>query len=1710
MNGPVDTAAVRLAPGTGVVGNPEPVELSGAERRRVLKEWNRTDAPFPAGTCMHELFEQQVLRTPDAQAAVCGTRSLTYAGLNERANRLAHHLRGMGVGPEVRVAVGFARGLDMLVSLMAVLKAGGAYVPLDLAYPADRLEFILRDARAAVLLTHEASRALLPVPDGLRVLSVDLAADDIARERADNPQSGVAARNLGYLIYTSGSTGVPKGVAIEHESAVVLLAWASALHTAEELGGMLASTSICFDLSIYELFLPLSLGGRCIIVENALALPTCAAADQVRLINSVPSAAATLLKTGGIPAGVTTVNLAGEPLRTEIVDALYARGVQRVYDLYGPSEDTTYSTFTLRRAGAPATIGRPISNTRAYVVDEALRPVAVGSIGELYLAGLGLARGYLGRPGLTADRFIPDPFSAGPGGRMYRTGDRVKWTEDGELEYLGRLDHQVKIRGFRVELGEIESAMRRFAGVRDCVVVAREDEPGDKRLVGYLTGAADVDALREQLRRTLPAHFVPSAFVALDEMPLTPNGKLDRKALPAPAMTSAEAYVAPRTPVEEVLAGAWAEVLGVARVGVDDNVFDLGAHSLLATRVVARVAEVFGVEMTVRAVFEAPTVALLAGRVDAARRADAPRLPALVPVERSVSPPLSFAQEGLWFLDRVQQAPASYNVPVEMRISGPLNVPVLARALGEIIRRHEVLRTVFQDRAGEPVQVINPFIGFHLPVEDLSALDGEERRAAASRRAAEEAAVPFDLAAGPLVRGRVLRLADDEHVLLLSLHHAVTDGWSMDVLYRELGDLYAAYLDGRESPLAEPALQYADYAAWERACLRGEVMDAELAWWKARLEGAPALLELPTDHPRATARGFGGARETVDFPPELAERLEALGRATGGSLYMVLMGAFQVLLGRYAGSDDVVVGSPIAGRTRRELQEMIGFFTSTLVLRTDLGGDPAFREVLRRVRDVTLSAYEHQQTPFEAVVRALHPGRSLSHSPVFQVMMVLQTGGPGPLLPGMTATVRENHPQSAKLDLTLSFIRGADGLRADLEYRTDLFERGTVQRMLRHLHNLLDQVSANADVRIGELALLDDAERAVVVDEWNRTDAPYPADACIHTLFEAQVARTPHALAATDGTQSVTYAELDARANRLARHLVALGVGAETRVAIGLARGVEMLVAMIAVLKAGGAYVPLDPAYPADRLAFTLRDARVAVMLTQESLRGSLPVENGVRVVSVDEPASAAAIAAESADGLGKRADARSLAYLIYTSGSTGVPKGVAIEHENAVALLTWAADLHTAEELGGMLACTSICFDLSVYELFLPLSLGGRVIIVENALALPSSPAVADVRLLNTVPSAASALLASGGIPAGVTTVNLAGEPLRTELVDALYAHGIQRVYDLYGPSEDTTYSTWTHRLAGAAPTIGRPISNTRAYVLDAGQRPVPVGVAGELFLAGRGLARGYLGRAALTAERFIPDPFTTAPGERMYRTGDRVRWTSTGNLEYLGRVDAQVKVRGYRIELGEIETALRRHDAVRDCVVVAREDVPGEKRLAAYVAGEVEAEALRAHLRQSLPEYMVPAAFVILHALPLTPNGKLDRKALPAPEFAAESAGYTAPRTPVEAELAGIWAEVLGVERVGVTDDFFALGGHSLLATRLVWRIRESMEGELDVVTLFNAPTIEAIAPGLSPRRSRRAVDAPVRRAGSSRLLEMLDDMGDDELDRLLEAHPDLQPLR
>ncbi|HKH48447.1 MAG TPA: amino acid adenylation domain-containing protein [Thermoanaerobaculia bacterium] len=2177
------------------------------ELHQVLSEWNDTARAAGQPLGVYQRFAAQVARTPEAVAVVHGAERVTYEELDHRARELAAQLRRMGVGPERVVGVSKERGVEMVASLLGVMAAGGAYLPLDPALPRERLEWMLGDAGAGVVIGKDFK-------DG----------KDFKVTTADGALMSLQSfGSLAYVLYTSGSTGRPKGVAVTHSSVSALLDWAAETYSREEMAGVFAGTSIAFDISVFELFAPLSLGGTVILGENVLALHGLPAAREVTLVNTVPSAMAELLRQGPLPPSVRTVNLAGEPLPAELVRRIRGATGARVLNLYGPTEDTVYSTGAEVDGDGPPPIGRPLPGSRSYVLDADLRPVPLGLVGELWLAGAGLARGYLHRPDLTAERFLPDPLGE-PGTRLYRTGDRARLRPDGQIELLGRVDHQVKVRGVRIELGEVEAALLRQPSVREAVADVREIN-GTRVLVAWVAGSEPTTGLRAAVAATLPSAMVPSLWVELPALPRTPSGKVDRRSLPAPELGGGgRARTAPRDAIEEALAEIWREALDLETVGVDDNFFDLGGHSLMAMRLLARIRHALGVELQVQELFERPTIALLARAVLAAPPRPAPPL---LPIPRNGHLPLSYAQERLWFLDRLAPGSAVYNMPGAFLLRGPLRPDALAQAFSELARRHEVLRTRFVEVEGRPVQAIDPAAPVPLPWIDLSGLPEDRREPEERRIAAEEARRPFDLQHDRMLRTALVRRQADEHVLLITAHHIAADGWSMGLMAHEVAELVRASLAGRPPALPVLPVQYADFAQWQRAWMTDDVLAVQLTAWRDRLEGAPARLDLPADHPYPTVQSFAGGRLPFALPEGLPEALHALGRSRGASPFMVLAAALLTLLGRLTGSEDLLLGTPVANRRRVETEPLIGLFVNTLVLRGDLTGDPPFAALLDRVRETALAAYLHQDLPFEKLVEELAPERSLGHAPLVQVLLVLQNAAQGSLeLPGLEVHPVAVDTGTSKLDLTLELSEDAEGLAGSIEYRRDLFDPATVEhlassyatllaaavadpetplselplltvfeqrqvttperllprrprpqepserpaaaprspteeilaslwaellgrtgfgpdddffawgghsllgtvlvsrlrqtfgvelpvralfeaptlaglaarvdealgrpelaalppiepaprtgplplsfaqqrlwlldrlepggsaynlplavrlaepldapalesalaavigrhealrtrfvevngepaqevalrgdtpvlpridlsalpgeirrwellrrlseeaersfdlaaglliraclfrlggesvlflnlhhiasdgwsigvlvhelglltrgetlpslpiqfpdfavwqrqwlqgevlvtqlawwrerlagvpplelptdrprppassyrgrhvplalaedlwsrvgaaartqgstpfmalltalqavlarwsgqtdsalgfpvanrrrpetegliglfvntlvlrgdlagdptgaellrrtrdaslgayahqdlpfeklveelrpernlgrsplfqvllalnaplpevealdvhtrtskfdlswlwrerggglvgslehstdlfdaptalRLAGHFERLLAGLADDPESRISDLPLLSEAERAQLAREWNDTEE-VPATT-LPELIDQQVARTPEAVALVAGAERLTYAELDRRARELADHLRELGVGPEDRVAVSLERSAELVVALLAVWKAGGAYVPLDPAWPRERLEWMLEDSGAGVVVGKD-LKDIKDIKDSKdKILALSSFGSFMSFRSfpsfRSSD---------SLAYVIYTSGSTGRPKGVAISHRSAAALALWAREVFTPEEMSGVLAATSVCFDLSIFELFVPLSLGGTVILAENALALPVLPAAGEVTLVNTVPSAMSELVRADALPASVRTICLAGEALRRDLVDRLLARPGLRILNLYGPSEDTTYSTFAEmtRDDRRPPAIGRPIPGTRAWLLDAAGHPVPLGAAGELCLGGAGLARGYLGRPELTAEKFVPGP----RGGRLYRTGDLARARTDGSLEFLGRIDHQVKVRGFRIEPGEIEAALVAHPAVHAAAVVVRETDSGDRLLVAWLTVEEAAPSpgeLREWLLARLPEPYVPGLFAVLDALPLTPNGKVDRTALARRPLPGHTTASQAPRTPLESAVAAVWAETLGVERVGVDDDFFALGGHSLLAARLVARLREALGVELPLRAVFEAPTVERLARRVETARPAQAEPplVPVPRMGDAPL--------------------------
>ncbi|WP_329570737.1 non-ribosomal peptide synthetase [Kitasatospora sp. NBC_01266] len=1667
--------------------------LAEGERQQLLTEWNATAAAVPAAT-LPELFQAQVARTPQATALAFEGAELSYAELNARANRLARLLVEHGAGPERRIALALPRTPELLVALLAVLKSGAAYVPIDPEYPADRIAYVLADAAPALVLVAAATAGRLPAGDGAPVLVLDSpeTLEALAARGEDDPRHAPRPEHPAYVIYTSGSTGHPKGVVLPHAALTNFLADMALRFPLEGHDTWVAVTTVAFDIAALELYLPLISGARVELAPRHTVIDPAALTALLRgsgatVLQATPSLWRALAERAEALAELPglRVLVGGEALPGPLAATL--AGLGEVTNLYGPTETTIWSTAARITDAAIPPIGRPIANTRLYVLDARLRPVPVGVAGELYIAGAGLARGYHERPALTAERFTADPFGT-PGSRMYRTGDLARWTAESELRFVGRADTQVKVRGHRIELGEIEAALLTHPGVTQSAVLAREDQPGDVRLVGYLlfgdpacgeppvaplpapaaapasdtntpAGSRDLAGLLRELRahlaERLPEYMVPSAFVALEAMPLTPNGKLDRKALPAPEQTGAQAGRAPRTEREELLCALFAEVLGLASVGIDDAFFALGGHSLLAIRLVSQVRAVLGVELAIRDLFEAPTVAGLERRLADAGAAR----PALLPAERPATVPVSYAQRRLWLLEKLGSAGAAYHLPMALRLRGPLDLPALEAALADLVARHEALRTVFGEGPdGLPYQRVLPAAVSVLTRAETTAAELTEALAA-------EAARPFDLAVDVPLRAALFALGADECVLLLTLHHIAGDGWSLAPLARDIETAYAARLGGAAPQWSPLPVQYADYALWQRELLGDEGEAESLAarqvdYWRQALAGLPEELELPTDRPRPLAAGHQGAAVSLTVPAELHRKLVDLSREHGVTLFMTLQASLATLLHRLGAGTDIPLGTPVAGRTDVALDELVGFFVNTLVLRTDLSGDPSFTELLDRVRESDLAAFAHQDVPFEHLVDALNPTRSLARHPLFQVMLALRNNTEAELaMPGLTVTALPTQVRSAKFDLSLFVTeqRGADGalggLRGELEYATELFDHSTVEVLGERWVRLLDALVAEPKLAVGQLDILGPRERERILHEWNDTTRELPV-ATLPELFQAQAARTPRATALVFEGAELSYAELNARANRLARVLVARGARPERTVALVLERSTEMVVSLLAVLKSGAAYLPIDPEYPVDRIAYLLEDGAPALVLATSATAAAAP--GGALVL--DTPRLAAELAAQpdadltDADRLAPLRLANP-AYVIYTSGSTGRPKGVAVPHRGVANRLAWMQTDHVMRPgEDRVLQKTPFGFDVSVWEFFWPLFNGGTLVVAKpgghkDPVYLAELIQRERITIAHFVPSMLQAFVQEPAAArcTGLRGVFCSGEALTAELRDR-FRQLLAEVplHNLYGPTEASVEVTaWTCEAGegGVAVPIGRPVANTRVYVLDAALRPVAPGVPGELYLAGVQLARGYLNRPGLSAERFVADPYGAA-GTRMYRTGDLVRWTAEGALVFVGRADDQVKIRGFRIELGEIAAALTSHQDVAQAAVLVREDRPGEKRLVGYLVPAVaqpDLPGLRKHLAGLLPDYMVPAALVVLAELPLTASGKLDRTALPAPDFTAAVTGR-APSTEREEVLAGLFAELLGLASVGVDDGFFELGGDSIISIQLVARARQA----------------------------------------------------------------------
>ncbi|MGB3205488.1 MAG: amino acid adenylation domain-containing protein, partial [Crinalium sp.] len=2110
-----------------------------ADESPILTGGKQTQVEYVQNQSIHELFEAQVERSPDAIAVVFEDRQLTYRQLNQEANQLANYLKTLGVKSEVLVGICVERSLEMIVGLLGILKAGGAYVPLDPAYPQERLAFMLADAQVSVLLTQEKLLEYLP-NNTAKVVCLDSDRENIAQYSQENLISQATEDNLAYVIYTSGSTGTPKGVMIQHKSLVNYTEAVSVEYQLNQNDKILQFASISFDISVEEIYPCLAVGATLVLRTDAMLATAKTFWEKCQewqiTVLDLPTAywheltAALEREKSTLPSSIRLVIIGGEKaLLTRLKTWYKYVGEQvRLVNTYGPTETTVSALMCdlrksiLENELTELPIGKPVSNTQAYILDSELKIVPVGTAGELYIGGIGLARGYFNRPDLTAEKFISN-FHREAGEknlgfnseRIYKTGDIVRCLADGNFEFIGRVDQQVKIRGFRIELGEIESVLSQHPAVQEAVVVDQENIPGQKRLVAYIvsnsgyelpedvnswntehvreaetlyneiyneqaasqdptlnfigwnssytdvlipevemrewvnntverilslqpqrilelgcgTGmlmfriaphcqkyvatdfsqkvlqelqykldgledklpqvilshrtadnfegiesnafdtvilnsvsqhfpnieymlgvmegavnavkpggrifigdvrslplleafhtsiqlykASDsltrqqlftrvrsrlsqegelvidpaffsalkqhlpkignvsiqvkhgsyhneltrfrydvtlhigdenpapteiswldwqeqqltlpklrqlllenqpgilglrgipnarlvneastlewlyqgsqpetvgewrsqllsqqhtaidpeqlwdltdnlpyvidikpsqnycydvilkhgdrlgnhilqvtddvsvqpwnyyanqpqkikisknlIPQIRSFLAEKLPNYMVPASWVMLEELPISPNGKVDRKALPVPDQTRTEAedFVAPRNPCEEVLGEMWAEILAVETISIYDNFFQLGGHSLLATQVMSRVREIFKVELPLKSLFDAPTVAGLAANIEQLRRQEQGlQIPPIELISRSQNLPLSFAQKRLWFLDQLIPNNPFYNIPQALRITGNLNILALEQSLSKIVQRHEALRTTFQLVDNQPVQVITENEILALPIIDLRQIPVEQQENAAIQQVTQAASEPFNLAKDRLIRCQLFQLSEQDYILLVVIHHIVSDGWSIGVFIKELGAIYQALATGTPPHLPDLSIQYADFAHWQQKYFNSEVLEKQLAYWKQQLAGAPAVLNLPTDRPRPQIQTYRGATTSFILPPQIAEAVKLLSQRQGVSIFMTYLAAFKTLLYRYTGQPEIVVGSPIANRHWSQIEELIGFFVNTLALRTNIEDHLSFEELLSKIREVALGAYAHQDLPFEQLVEALQPVRDLSYTPLFQVMFVLQnTPMPSLALGDLTLEPLVVETNIARFDLVLYLEQTNQGLVGSWEYNSDLFDATTIARMASHFQTLLEAVVANPHQRLAELPLLTASEEQQLLQEWNNTQVDYPQNICIHQLFETQVERTPDAVAVVFGEQQLTYRELNHRANQLAHYLQTLGVAPDVFVGICIERSLEMLVGILGILKAGGAYVPLDPSFPKERLGFMLEDAQVQVLLTQEKLLAELaPITlPNSQVICLDTAEKT--IAQNSRSNLVNAVLTTNLAYVIYTSGSTGKPKGVQICHHSLVNFINAMQQELELANSDKLLSVTTITFDIAGLEMFLPLTVGASVEIVSREVAadgIQLAEKLADgVTIMQATPATWKMLLLAGWQGNKQLKILCGGEALSKQLANQLLDK-CQCLFNLYGPTETTIWSTiYQVKPEDKIVAIGRPIANTQVYILDKNLQPLPVGVPGELHIGGDGLAKGYFKRPELTAEKFIENPFKQDRGQavegknfqkisdnRLYKTGDLACYLPDGNIEYFGRIDQQVKLRGFRIELGEIEAVVSLHPAVREAVVIVREDFPGQKQLVAYIVSDRQAQKneLRSFIKEKLPEYMVPTIFVMLDRLPLTPNGKVDRRSLPAPDQTGSelAENFVAARTPIEELVAGIWAEVLRLERVGIYDNFFELGGHSLLGAQIISLIRNNLQMELPLRKLFECPTVASLAEFLATASQEDSEQVP-----------------------------------
>jgi len=1681
--------------------------LTTAERWELEVALNQTTVDFSPHQFVHELFAEQVELNPEAVALVFGRQRVTYRELNARANRVAHYLRSQGIKPEQVVGICLERSIAMVEAIIGVLKAGGAYLPLDSEYPDERLAHMLKSSQATVLLTQKSLAGKLLGHDAKTIL-IEVAESEGSDQEIDATEIGLKANNLAYVIYTSGSTGTPKGVMITHHNLTnAYKSWNKAYGLSGRCTSHLQMASFSFDVFTGDVVRALCSGAQLVLVSRDTILSPSALyavmrQESIDCADFTPGVLRNLAQyldaTGQDLSFLKLIVIGSDSWNvSEYRKWRSLCGAEtRFINAYGVTEATVASSYfeetqqNLQQVGS-VPIGGPLPNIRLYILDQHRQTVPIGVAGELYIGGAGVGRGYLNQPELTEKSFIKDIFSDCLGDRLYKTGDIVRRLADGNIKFLGRRDNQVKIRGFRIELGEIEETLTQHLSVREAVVLAQADQTGSSQLSAYIVPSGEVSPsaadLREFLKQCLPMYMLPSRFVVIPAFPLTPNGKVDQRALASSGSFLSDSdhkdsFVLPRNPQEEVLVAIWCEILNLNRISIYDNFFELGGHSLLATQVISRIQETFLVKMSVSSLFEASSIAELAERVQKLRSKSVPQtLSPLQPFPREAdNAPLSFAQQRLWFLSQIRGMNVAYNILLKLDFQGDLQVYALEQSLVAIIQRHEVLRTRFLTIEGTPLQQILPSLSIVLKPIDLTSLAENEQDTQINYRMESESEHSFDLEEGHLIRATLFKRSPTSHILLLALHHIIADAWSVGILLKELSINYESLTRGDTSPLRPLPVQYADFVHWQRSCVEETVLQEQLHYWIKQLEDASPLLELPTDRPRLSQPSYRGSTEQFLLDEEFTSHLQKLGRRFGASLYMILLSAWAILLGRYSGQQDICIGSPIANRGRTEIEELIGFFVNTLVMRVHWEGNPRFSELLAQVRRISLDAYDHQDLPFERLVEILKPDRTLSYAPLFQVMFALHNTPTREIeLDGLTINKTDVFNSTAKFDLVLEISEVEKHLVGQLEYNSDLFDRDTIKRMVCHYQTLLQAIAANPEECVESLPLLTSEEQQHLLANISQTQADFPDVRCMQHLFEAQAEQIPHQVAIISPSEldnpELTYQELNNRANHLAYYLQSLGVGPEVLVGICIERSLMMLITVLAVWKAGGAYVPLDPAYPQERLHFMLEDSQAAVLLTQKTIVLDVPATT--QVVFLDD----FPLGDERLENPHTKVTPENLVYITYTSGSTGKPKGIAMTHRAVSNLIAWQVATSLVTPKAKTLQFAPLSFDVSFQEIMATWHGGGTLVLISEkerrdpSLLLDLLKTRRIQRLF--LPTAALQPLAVAGmyteeLPRDLREVWVGGEQMQiTPEIKHLFSVLTHcRLYNYYGPSE--CHAVTAAPLAEDVnhwpmlPSIGKPIPNTPIYILDKYQKPVPIGVTGEIYIGGNCLARGYLNRPELTQEKFIPDPFSKDIEARLYRTGDLAHYLADGSIEYEGRSDRQVKFRGFRIETTEIESVITQHEDICTAVSMVREEINGSKSLVAYVVLNegrlLNANNLKSHLQQQLPDYMIPSTFIPLEELPLTANGKIDQAILRqvAQRYTTEQNNLMLPRNTLELEISRIWEDILNIKAIGMMDNFFDLGGHSLLAMNLIAKIQELVGKKISVEVLFQAPTIAQLA--------------------------------------------------